>query len=216
VFVKYAQALRATAERFFFPGHMQWLQLETTPRWPYSIRDRHTHILTHRRKVRGEWVFLLDADMLFEGPVEDDVIADGITVTVHPAMLPGTPVDQLTYERNPASVAYVAPGEGSTYHPGGIVGAPRAAFFELSRQVDAMCQADGEYTPIWQDESYLNRICIDQPPALILDQRYCAWWNRRIPDARIRALDKTPEEFAWRNSLDGAAAARATEPAGAH
>ena len=200
VFARYLKAMFASAEGRFFAGRAQLLELASTPGWPKLARDRHSHILKARRRIRGDYLFLLDADMLFEGPVDDEIVADGVTVTVHPAMLPGTPVDQLTYERNADSAAYVPWGEGATYHAGGILGAPRTHFFDLSRQIDAMCKADGDYTPIWQDESYLNRILIDQPPALILDERYCAWFNRRVPDARIRALNKTPDEFRWRNS----------------
>lgn len=200
VFARYLEAMFESARDRFFAGRAQLLELDTTPAWPFSVRDRHSHILAARRRIRGEFVMLLDADLLFEGPVDEEVVADGITVTVHPAMMPGTPPDRLTYERNPESVAYVPLGQGSTYHPGGIVGAPRSTFLELSAYVDRCCKADGDYTPVWQDESYLNRLLVDEPPALILDERYCAWWNRHVPDARIRALNKTPEEFTWRNS----------------
>lgn len=207
VFERYASALLQTAEQWFFPGHAQLLTLQTTPVFPLSIRDRHTHILKARRRVHGRFVMLLDADMLLEGPVDEDVISDGMTVAPHMAMPAGTPPDQLTYERNPASAAYVAPGDGDRYHPGGILGAPRNVFLDFSREVDRMCKADGDYTPVWQDESYVNRILIDHPPALVLDERYCAWWNAWVPDARIRNLNKTTEEMQWRDSLGKEAAA---------
>ena len=144
--------------------------------------------------------------MLFEGPVDDEVVTDGITATLHPVQN-NLPPEQMTYERDPRSAAYVPAGDGGRYYVGAILGGPRADFLDLSRQVDLMCQADGDYTPIWQDESYLNRILIDHPPARELDERYCAWWNHNVPDARIRALNKTPEEFRWRDNQTAEAVA---------
>lgn len=214
IYARYLNAMFESAEGRFFSGRAQLLELTTPYAGLFAVRDRHTAILRARRRIRGEFVFLLDADMLFEGPVDEEIVADGVTVTVHPAMMPGTDPDKLTYERNPESAAYIPYGEGSTYHPGGIVGAPRAHFFDLSREIDRMCREDGDLCPVWQDESYLNRILVDNPPALILDERYCAWFNRTIPDARIRALNKTPEEFAWRDAQAAAAPTTAVAEGG--
>lgn len=201
IFERYAEALLASAAERFFPGRAQYLVLESTPRWPDVIRDRHRVILQERRRVRGEFVFLLDADLLFEGPVDDEIVPDdGITACLHPVQNE-LPVEKMTYERNPASSAYVPVGEGGRYYLGGIVGGTRGAFLELSATLDRMFAADGDYCAVWQDESYLNRVLIDAPPALELDNRYCAWPNHQIDDVRIRALDKTPQEFAERNRL---------------
>lgn len=200
IFEKYARELLKTADRHFFPGRSEYLVLQTTPKWPLAVRDRHTHILANRRRIRGQFVLFLDADLLMEGPVDDDIVATGITAVLHPVQN-ALPPSEMTYERNRKSAAYIPPGEGSRYYLGGIIGGTRAAFLDLSREVDRMCKHDGAYTPIWQDESYVNRILLDQPPALELDERYCAWWNHSVPDARIRALNKTPDEFTWRNRL---------------
>lgn len=199
IYERYAAALLQTADRWFFPGKAQHLTLQTPYAGLYAIRDRHTHILKHRAQIKGRFVFFLDADMLFEGPVADEIVADGVTATLHPVQNTH-PIGQMTYERNPDSAAYVPHDQGASYYVGAILGAPRATFLDLSSQVDRMCREDGDYIPVWQDESYLNRILIDQPPALELDGRYCAWWNHHVDDARIRALNKTVDEFRWRDS----------------
>ncbi len=142
----------------------------------------------------------LDADSLLEGPVDDAIVADGISIPLHPAMPAGTPVDQLTYERNPESAAYIPYGEGSRYWPAAIIGAPRSTFLDLSCDIDKMCKQDGDFVPVWQDESYFNKIMLNNPPALELDERYCAWFRARVPDSRIRALDKTGAELKWKDS----------------
>jgi hypothetical protein len=201
VFARYLRQMFESAQLNFFPGRAQLLALDTTPVWPYSVRDRHSIILANRRQIRGQFVLFLDADMLFEDLIADEIIADGLTVVGHPCMPAGTPVDELTYERNPESAAYIPYGEGDRYYYGALIGGPRDTFLDYSRQVDAMCQADGDYSPVWQDESYLNRILLDSPPALELDARYCAWWTQNIPDARIRVLEKTPDELHQRNQL---------------
>ncbi len=198
IFAKYMKAMFKSAEGRFFAGRAQFLELESTPGWPKLCRDRMSHILYNRVAVRGEFVFMLDADTLFEGPVDDEIVGDGITATLHPVQNTLQP-NAMTYERNMNSAAYVPLGEGGRYYVGGIVGGTRDAFFDLCAEMDRMCKQDGDYTPVWQDESYLNRILIDSPPAVELDERYCAWWNHKVDDARIRALNKTPEEFRWRD-----------------
>ncbi len=198
IYARYMKAMFESAKTRFFPGRAQLLELESTPGWPKLCRDRLSHILYNRDRVLGEFVFLLDADTLLEGLVDDEIVGDGVTATLHPVQN-SRPPDQMTYERNPDSAAYVPKGEGERYYVGGIVGGTRDAFLDLCREMDAMCKADGDYTPIWQDESYLNRIFIDSPPAVELDERYCAWFNHTVDDARIRALNKTPEEFRWRD-----------------
>ncbi len=203
VFKRYAEALIHSARWEFFYGRAQYLTLETPYAGLRCIRDRHTYILSARRRIRGRYVFFMDADLLFEGEVADEIVADGVTACLHPAI--GKNYADWTYERNPASAAYVPDGEGAAYYVGGILGAPRDTFLDLSAEVDQMCRRDGDYIPVWQDESYINRILLDNPPALELDERYCAWFNRAVPDARIRALNKTPEEFQWRNNQEVAA-----------
>lgn len=197
IYARYLAAMFASAEGRFFDGRAQLLELSTTPGWPLACRDRHTHILRARRRIRGEFVFLLDADMLFEGRVDEDVVGDGITAVLHPVQN-GLPPEQMTYERDPRTPAYIPAQHGSRYYVGGIIGGTRTEFLDLSREVDRMCKVDGDWCPVWQDESYVNRILLDHPPAVELDERYCAWFNHDVPDARIRALNKTDAEFAWR------------------
>ncbi len=205
LYQRYADAMLESADKWFFGGRAQLLTLRTPYGGMRCVRDRHTYMLKARRRIRGRYVFFLDADMLFEGPVGEEVVADGVTAVLHPAI--GKNYSDWTYERNPDSAAYIPDGEGPAYYVGAIIGAPRADFLDLSAEVDRMCKQDGDYIPVWQDESYINRILIDNPPALELDERYCAWFNRAVPDARIRALNKTPEEFQWRNEWKEAAAA---------
>ncbi len=198
IYARYLKAMFKSAENRFFPGRAEFVELESTPGWPKLCRDRLSHILRNRDKVRGEFIFLLDADTLLEGVVDEEIVADGITATLHPVQNK-LRVNDMTYERNRKSAAFVPAGEGGRYYVGGIVGGTRGAFLDLCATMDAMCKQDGDFTPVWQDESYLNRILIDHPPALELDERYCAWWNHHVKDARIRALNKTPEEFRWRD-----------------
>lgn len=199
VFARYLAQMFQSAELNFFPGRAQLLALDTVPEWPYSVRDRHSRILENHHRIRGDFVLFLDADMLFVDLVADEIVADGLTVVGHPCMPAGTDPDLLTYERNPESVAYIPYGRGDRYYYGALIGGPTDIFLEYSAQVHEMCQVDGDYSPVWQDESYLNRILLDSPPALELDQRYCAWWTSNVDDPRIRVLEKTPEEIHARN-----------------
>lgn len=207
VFERYARQLLEDARRWFLPGEAELVVLPGRPspdgRRPSGLfshvsATRYNVAVEHADRLRGEWLFQIDADMRILKPVGREILADGLTVTVHPGFPAGDP-DQYPYERNPASAAYVPYGSGATYHPGCFVGGERRAFFELAGEIAARVDDDlsrGEQA-VWYEESHLNRYLIDRPPALVLDRRYC-WWDQQWGDsseAIIMHLDKTGEEF---------------------
>ncbi len=207
---RYAAQLRQDAERWFLPGESEFLVLPGTPgpkgdNWPYVSATRYRVLLNHLAYVRGDWIFQIDADSRIVSEVGREILADGLTVTVHPGYPAPVDPELYPYERDPASTAYVQHGHGSRYHPGAFTGGRRAEFLELATYLAEAVEADiarGHHSR-WYEESHLNRYLIDHPPALILDKRYC-WWDQQWgPDpagqgAKVVHLDKTAEEFAAR------------------
>ncbi len=155
---------------------------------------------------RTNYVFLMDADMLAVGPIGPEIIPSeyGITACQHPGYV-GKPRAELPYETLPESAAYVGPEEGDVYYCGGFVGGERLAMRMLSSQIAAIVDMDVSrgHTPVWHDESALNRVLAVDPPAVALSPAYCypsedsyyreCVWTESY-ERRILALDKTAEE----------------------
>lgn len=205
---RYAAQFMQDAERFFLPGEQRELVVlrgKTDGRlggtaWSYTSATRPRVILDSLERIRGEWIFQADADMRILRPVGREILADGVTVTTHPGFPPGDP-NHYPYERDPRSSAYVPLGAGTTYHPGAFWGGKREAYIGLASELADRVDADvaAGVSAVWYEESHLNRLLIDVPPALVLDERYCGWEGQTVTaETIIVHLNKTVEEFAAR------------------
>ena len=205
----YAWTFREDALTHFLPGECEYVVLPGRPApeqlvapetFSHVSATRYRVALDHLDELRGDYIFQADVDMRILRPVGREILADGLTVTMHPGLY-NTPPDDCPFERRPESRAYVPRGKGKTYHPGAFVGGRRAEFLAYAEWVaDAIERDIAEGThAVWYEESYLTRYLVEHPPALVLDERYC-WWAHRgeNAEARIVHLDKTREEVAHR------------------
>jgi histo-blood group ABO system transferase len=177
--------------------------------WPIGTECRHGIFAGWlEREEYAEWdlAFLLDADMLCEDPFLVDQIVPstpGIVAVLHPGYV-GMPRAMLPYEDRPESRAYM-PDSGTEYYCGGVIGGTRKEMIALSRKVAEMIEQErNEGREIrWHDESCVNRILAETPPALILSPAWChpqgdayyresVWGGRDYP-RYLTALDKQPE-----------------------
>lgn len=202
---RYAAQLFLSANDHFRPcRRMQTVVLRGSPGWPDATLYRYHAVLKYRRLFSSAThVFLCDADMRFEGRVGSEILADGITATLHPGFV-GKHPNELPYEQRPDSTACVELGAGSHYHCGGFVGGERHAFLSLAQQIAQRIDADRErgVVAVWHDESQLNAALVERPPALRLSPAYChpdnddhyrGWWPEEYPRLLV-ALDKTADE----------------------
>lgn len=194
----WGQLWKDAHDQWFPAGPREIVRLPGRAGWPYGSASRYGVALEHRHLLTGQYVFQIDADMRILAPVGEEILADGLTVTVHPGFPLGSDPGRFPYERNPNSTAYVAAGAGTTYHPGCFVGGRAAEFWQLAEHLDRMIETDhaNGTDAVWYEESHLNKYLIDHPPAKVLDERYCSWGVR--DGAIIAHLDKTAEEFAGR------------------
>ncbi len=193
-----------SAEEFFCPtGTREFTIIPGEEHWPRGTMMRYHRLLEHF--PRTNYVFLIDADMLFEAEVGREILPSplGITATLHPGYV-GSFVHELPFERNEASAAYVAPGESDTYFCGGFVGGRRGAMRTLAKQVVQIIEIDqaNGLIPTWHDESALNKMLALSPPEVILDPGFCcpqndSWYRSVWPEPyerKITALDKSADE----------------------
>lgn len=163
--------------------------------WPYDTMMRYHVYYANKELFEGQdYIFAIDADMLFVDEVGNEILSDH-TAVIHP----GYPYRRGTYETNPQSRAYVGP-EGRYYYCGGVYGGSHDRFFDICKT--NMDNIDDDLSrgliAIWHDESHWNRYCIDHEPTVILSPSYCCPDSERGRDPRPRILALTKNHAAYR------------------
>lgn len=196
----FSDDLFRSASEFFHPTkEVEFVMLNGLSGWPEATMYRHHFLATNMPET--DYVFLSDADMVFESKVGSEILPEeGITATQHPGYV-RKPVEELPFERNPDSCAFVPLNGASTYFCGGFIGGTREAMLRLSVEISLIINTDvnRDICPIWHDESALNRVLINHPPEIILSPAYChpansayyeTIWPEKYPRILV-ALDKT-------------------------
>jgi histo-blood group ABO system transferase len=162
--------------------------------WPYDTMMRyHTYYKYRDLFADQDYLFALDADMLFVNTVGDEVLGERVA-TQHPGFVGR----RGTYETCAYSNAFVSEVEGDIYFAGGFYGASTEEFLQILQTNIEMIDDDLNrgYIAVWHDESHWNRYCIDHPPTVILSPSYCypESWKLNFPK-KLLALDKNHHEI---------------------
>lgn len=82
--------------------------------------------------------------------------------------------DEMTYDRNPKSKAYVPFGEGRYYVMGGLNGGKTGPYMEMVHKLKENVDADtaNGVVAVWHDESHLNRYIIGREDVKVLPPCY--------------------------------------------
>jgi len=178
--------------RIHYIDHEPW-PMPTLKRYNYFVKEKD-FILEH------DYCFYFDADMRIDNPVGEEVLADGVVATKHPYQSFNTVMD-MSYDRNPDSLAYVPMGQGNTYFAGGFNGGKTESFMEMAEVIANNVNKDLEkgIVALWHDESHMNRYLINNPPALELTPTYCyaeEFYGTDYPyEPKIIALKKNHNEL---------------------
>ena len=151
--------------RVHYIDHEPW-PMPTLKRYNYFVKEKD-YILEH------DYCFYLDADMRIDAPVGEEVLSD-LVATQH-GYQSMHPKEQMSYDRNPECLAYVAPGDEVTYYAGGFNGGKTTKFMEMAEVIADRVNKDLEkdIIALCHDESHMNRYMIDNPPTLALNPEYC-------------------------------------------
>lgn len=159
--------------------------------WPYDTMMRFESYYNAREifiSKKIDYLYALDADMLFVDTVGDEIIGDRVA-TQHPGFVG----KRGSYETNSISTAYIADNEGEQYFAGGFYGGSIKEFLkELKTNIDNIYKdLKKNYIAVWHDESHHNRYLIDNKPTVILNPSYCypEKWTLPYPK-KLLALDK--------------------------
>lgn len=169
--------------------------------WPKDTLMRCAVYNKYRDAYKDmDYLFATDADMLFVDTVGDEILSE-LVATQHP----GYVGKRGTYETNPISAAYVAPGRTKQYFCGGFNGGTREAYLAMLATLEEQINRDLEkgYIAVWHDESHVNRYFADHAPTLILSPSYCfpgadhlaRAWGIAHYHPRLVAIVKNHSEF---------------------
>ncbi len=170
--------------------------------WPYDTMMRFEVFYKHKELLsKMDYLFCVDADMLFVNDVGDEILSYRVA-TQSPGFY-GKTREELSRlgsyeEKNPESLAYMAPDEGEQYFAGGFYGGSAEEFLHMAYTNSSNIKKDLEKNIIatWHDESHLNRYFYDNKPTLILNPSYCYPERWSLPfDKKLLALDKNHAEM---------------------
>jgi hypothetical protein len=156
--------------------------------WPLSTMLRcHAYLTVSEYLLKHyDYVFAIDADMVWRAPVNVEELCQPLIACAHPGF-EGQDRASFPYENNPQSSCCVKQSEGSTYFAGGFFGGRTDCFITVCAAVACSINQDlnNHIIPRWHDESSLNRALIDFPPTEILR-------GFMVPEEQVTGTTKAP------------------------
>ncbi|XP_018603499.1 globoside alpha-1,3-N-acetylgalactosaminyltransferase 1-like isoform X2 [Scleropages formosus] len=95
----------------------------------------------------------------------------------------------FTYERNPASKAYIPNGEGDFYYAGALFGGSVGEVYKLAKMCHSHLEIDraNGIEALWQEESHLNWYLLHNKPSKVLSPEYM-WDNKKGQPGEIKVI----------------------------
>ena len=214
---EFVKPLLESAYKYFMKNHNVHYFIFSDGQWSSNANNIDTIEVEHKRfpymtlmryRFFSDWfkettftdkdyIFYIDADMLFNAEIGDEILSEGLTAVVHPSFYvggwgsPNTSMD---------SRAYVSPEQRTKYYCGGFQGGKATEYIKASKILASRIDADeidatrGE----WNDESmwnwYLN--CEYKGALNVLTPAYCNPEDFDIPfESKIIALKKEHKLF---------------------
>lgn len=197
---QYLPQMTESAKKFFLKDHQvdyfSWSDMPqdkiegvkiipTEPyEWPLPTLMRY-HVFLREEELLKEYdyIFYIDSDMDIVSPVGDEILGD-LVGAEHP-MHHRRREYNSPFESNPESSAFIPQsgrilGQGKNkyfepnYFAGGFQGGRSDVFIKAMKKMKEMIDVDfsKNYIARWNDESYWNRYCFDNPPTVVLSPSY--------------------------------------------
>ena len=188
--------------------------------WPYNTLMRFDLFLSQKEELKKfDYLFFFNINLEFKDFVGDEVLPkgenDGLVIVFHPGFYKKTK-DKFTYERNPASTAYIPMDEGRFYASGAFIGGTSDAFLKLSEvcRDNIQTDLDNDFIAEWHDESHLNKYLLGKNP-LILPISYL-WpeednnFHDPVYENNIKAILRDKMKYGGRRWLRGSSDIKST------
>uniref|UniRef100_A0A8C0GCP9 ABO glycosyltransferase n=1 Tax=Chelonoidis abingdonii TaxID=106734 RepID=A0A8C0GCP9_CHEAB len=149
------------------------------------LETAETYFMVGHRRFINEVSYLVcvDVDMRFNDQVGVEILSD-LFGTLHPVFY-AAERRSFTYERRPASQAYVPSDEGDFYYMGSIFGGTVMEVYKLTKKCHEAIMVDkaNGIEAIWQEESHLNKYFVYHKPTKILSPEYL--WDDNLGSRKI-------------------------------
>ena len=141
--------------------------------WPDNTLQRFSLFTREEERFKDyEYTFFINANFLCVKTVTEEEflpVKEDLLVAEH-ASAHGKNPDDMTYDRNPKSLAYVPYGEGQYYVMGGLNGGKTGAYLDMVHRLKENVDTDtaNGVVAAWHDESHLNRFIIGRTDVKVL------------------------------------------------
>ncbi len=150
--------------------------------FPYPSMYRFHFFKKYQEQMKtSDYYFYVDADAIIQQEIPDVILGERVAVQHC-----GYVNERGTYETDPKSTSYIAPDEGTMYYGGGFWGFSKKEFWPFVHKAVEMIDTDAAngITPMWHDESVLNKYLSDNPPEKILTPSF--HWPQNAPHIQAK------------------------------
>ncbi|XP_045578496.1 globoside alpha-1,3-N-acetylgalactosaminyltransferase 1-like [Salmo salar] len=164
--------------------------LSTLYRWQEISARRMEIIQTaieHQISREADYIFCLDVDSKFHARWGAESLGRLVAV-IHPWFYQATR-DLFTYERRPASTAYIPMDEGDYYYAGAVFGGSVEDVYTLTKVFRNQLEEDARNSieAAWQEESHLNRYLLYNKPSKLLSPEY-QWDDKKTKTNEVKVI----------------------------
>lgn len=195
-YIEFLPKLFKSIEKYFFVGHKVSIVLftdaETIPHtrinvienkvektpFPFASMNRCKYYAAYVAKntQKFDYCYAIDADAYFADFVNKSLLFESVAVR-HCAFVN----IKGTFETNPNSACFIPEDYNGAYLGGGFYGGAEFDFYLTNKMMNQYIEQDQQngITPIWHDESALNRFFYEHKPQMLLSPSYhFPEWNR--------------------------------------
>uniref|UniRef100_A0A674AEG5 Globoside alpha-1,3-N-acetylgalactosaminyltransferase 1-like n=1 Tax=Salmo trutta TaxID=8032 RepID=A0A674AEG5_SALTR len=170
--------------------HLSVIQVPGSNRWQEISARRMEIIQTAiERQISREadYIFCLDVDSKFHARWGAKSLGRLVAV-IHPWFYQQTR-DHFTYERRPASTAYIPMDEGDYYYAGAVFGGSVEDVYTLTKVCRNQLEEDARNSieAAWQEESHLNRYLLYNKPSKLLSPEY-QWDDKKTKTKEVKVI----------------------------
>ncbi|XP_029600392.1 globoside alpha-1,3-N-acetylgalactosaminyltransferase 1-like [Salmo trutta] len=170
--------------------HLSVIQVPGSNRWQeISARKMKTIQTAIERQISREadYIFCLDVYSKFHARWGAESLGRLVAV-IHPWFYQATR-DHFTYERRPASTAYIPMDEGDYYYTGAVFGGSVEDVYTLTKVCRNQLEEDARNSieAAWQEESHLNRYLLYNKPSKLLSPEY-QWDDKKTKTKEVKVI----------------------------
>uniref|UniRef100_A0A4W5P4K1 Globoside alpha-1,3-N-acetylgalactosaminyltransferase 1, like 4 n=1 Tax=Hucho hucho TaxID=62062 RepID=A0A4W5P4K1_9TELE len=170
--------------------HLTVIQVPASNRWQ-EISARRMEIIQTAIESQisreADYIFCLDVDSKFHARWGAESLGRLVAV-IHPGFYRKTR-NHFTYERRPASTAYIPMDTGDYYYAGAAFGGFVEDVYTLTKVCRNQLEEDARNSieAVWQEESHLNRYLLSNKPSKLLSPEY-QWDDKKTKTKEVKVI----------------------------